>query len=464
MKPAKSATRGTDRSASRGDTTLDLGRAAIRDLPVRAQDARKAVSVTEYRDTGVPGLILRVWPSGARSLYACYSVRRQNKHGQMTSITRRYLVGAVGEKVTPPATKKDPDPKPVDLTVQVARDIARTIKARAREGHDPHVDKQRGVGSGLTLKTLGEKFLAERPRKRGGEWRAKSAEGYEGCLRKHIYPAFQHRDPEGITQQEVAALVRRVARERKKAGGRGTQANRVLSTLRRLYSWAMAEGLVQVSGNPAAGIERPVQELKRQTRYDDDSLRKVFQAAEGTRLQGLVGLVAYCATRDNETRTATWAQFDLEKKLWSIPVEVSKTGEIQQQEHHVPLSSGALRVLKTQRERNMKAGLAGSPYVFPARRTPGDDEPKPMEKPGRQGREISLRLHDLRRTVATRLWLDLKVPPHVIEAVLGHAQPGLAQVYYAGQPVDEMRKALQKWSDALDAILSAKPKPEEHRA
>jgi integrase len=64
-------------------------------------------------------------------------------------------------------------------------------------------------------------------------------------------------------------------------------------------------------------------------------------------------------------------------------------------------------------------------------------------------------LHDLRRSAATYM-AELKVQPHIIEAVLNHVsghKAGVAGVYNRAKYSDEMRTALQRWGDHVDGIV-----------
>jgi integrase len=65
-------------------------------------------------------------------------------------------------------------------------------------------------------------------------------------------------------------------------------------------------------------------------------------------------------------------------------------------------------------------------------------------------------LHDLRRTVRTRL-SSLRVPEPVAEMVIGHARKGLARVYNQHQYLDEMREALELWAGRLRDIVTPPP-------
>ena len=65
------------------------------------------------------------------------------------------------------------------------------------------------------------------------------------------------------------------------------------------------------------------------------------------------------------------------------------------------------------------------------------------------------RLHDLRRTAATRM-SDLGTLPHVVEAILNHLsghKAGVAGVYNRAAYAKEKREALETW--AKHAIVRA---------
>jgi integrase len=65
------------------------------------------------------------------------------------------------------------------------------------------------------------------------------------------------------------------------------------------------------------------------------------------------------------------------------------------------------------------------------------------------------RVHDLRRTAATRM-ADLGVAPHVIEAVLNHYsghRSGVAGIYNRSSYEREKIAALMLWSDHVRALV-----------
>jgi integrase len=68
-----------------------------------------------------------------------------------------------------------------------------------------------------------------------------------------------------------------------------------------------------------------------------------------------------------------------------------------------------------------------------------------------------VRFHDLRRTAATQM-AELKVPPHVIQAILNHKTgtiSGVTAIYNRYGYDRERSDALNRWEERLRAILGA---------
>ena len=64
-------------------------------------------------------------------------------------------------------------------------------------------------------------------------------------------------------------------------------------------------------------------------------------------------------------------------------------------------------------------------------------------------------LHDLRRTVATKM-ADLGVQPHIIEEILNHRgghKAGIAGIYNRSSYEREVKAALLTWADYVRALV-----------
>jgi integrase len=150
--------------------------------------------------------------------------------------------------------------------------------------------------------------------------------------------------------------------------------------------------------------------------------------------------------------------------LWTVPGDRTKNG----QPNRVPLSPLALKLIAEASE------LAGeSAWLFPS---PTGDGPIDAHAPTRalaRARDAiglnDFRIHDLRRTAATRM-AELGISPHTISMILNHvsARQGTitSKVYVQYNYDREKREALVAWSVRLEAMISAEShkSPESHRA
>ena len=66
------------------------------------------------------------------------------------------------------------------------------------------------------------------------------------------------------------------------------------------------------------------------------------------------------------------------------------------------------------------------------------------------------RLHDVRRTVRTRL-ASLRIADEVAEMIIGHGRKGIQRVYDLHQYENEMREALELWAARLRDIVTPPP-------
>jgi integrase len=146
-----------------------------------------------------------------------------------------------------------------------------------------------------------------------------------------------------------------------------------------------------------------------------------------------------------------WSQLDFERAIWRIPPQLAKTGEVVQQAHEVPLSNGALAILRRIQHRQLSApvvGIKAADFVFPAASRIGFME-KPNKSTAAMKQLIGIDdrgfLHHIRRTVSDRLKKDLGIAPWIVEAILGHAQERLAETYMPTSPLALMRDALNAW-------------------
>jgi integrase len=245
--------------------------------------------------------------------------------------------------------------------------------------------------------------------------------------------------------------------------------NKVHEVSRAIFRWAVGEGIL--AADPMAGMKRPIKrELPRDRVLTAveiaqlwDDLRKARLKSQPTgglpisRPTALAMLLSLTTgQRIGETSCIAFSELELgEAPAWTIPRERAKNRE----PHRVPLSRLALQLI---REAKTIAGQDAK-WLFPSPDGSGPIDPHAATRALARARPLmgvkNIRVHDLRRTAATRME-ELGVRPHVIAHVLNHISVRMRSVtsrVYARYDYDqEKRAALNQWGEALEKIVSAR--------
>lgn len=369
----------------------------------------------EYADTELPGLRLRANKTGARS----WSVFVTLPDGRRKRLT-------VGSALT--------------IGPRAAREKARQLAAEARLGKTP----KRETG-GPTIATLAAAFMASH------EW-ARLARGtrlnWALYVEHQILPALGKRDPATVTRADVRAWAGDIARSTP------TTANRAFEVLRRIYNWGLDGELISCA-NPCARLAKPSPERRRSRVYSDDELRRILGASAGSSIEVLIRLVMLTLLRSGEARAIRYEWFDATRTLLTIPAAAAKS----RTPHPVPLTVDAQALLfglySGEAPTEPASETAAGP-LFPAdSRTGSLTSPhKAAQRVGEAAGVTDFRLHDLRRTGASRLEA-LGVESDVIEAALGHSRPSLARTYRPAFPEAKVRAALGRLAEHYWQALGA---------
>ncbi len=375
-----------------------------------------------FFDDGLSGFGLRVRDGGKRTWIAQYRVGTKQ---------RRVTLGTVE-----------------NLDALAARQRAKDVLSKVHLGGDPQTEKaERRAQASVTVGAMVERYLAERAAKR---LKPRSYEEVERHLKRH-WSALAELPIRKVTRSDVAAQLGRIAKDNGPFAS-----NRARAALSAFFSWAIGEGLVDAT--PVLGTNKATEEVSRDRVLARDELAAIWNEAGGGDYGAIIRLLILTGQRREEVGGMLWSEIDLDQSVWQIGAERTKNGLA----HDVPLSTRAIEILRT-RERTGRALVFGSregPFqgwsnaksaldkrVFAKLRTKGAyDAPKPW------------RLHDIRRTVSTRMG-DLGVLPHVVEAVLNHIsghKAGVAGVYNRASYANEKRHALDLWAEHLAALVGGR--------
>lgn len=312
-----------------------------------------ALEVSRLREPGmhavglVPGLHLQVLPSGGRTWVARVTVG----DFPMTGKQRRREVGLGGY---PEVSLKD------------ARDKARAIRDKVREGVDP-VEERKAARSALlaanaaaiTFEEAASQYIATHEK----GWRnAKHADQWRNTLKTYAYPvvgALQVRD---VSDAHVMRVLEPIWTETTET------AVRLRGRVEKVLDWATArkyrDGLnpARWRGHLETMLPAPSKIRKRDHHAALPAAKlagfmKKLRAHPGTGARALE-FVILTAARSGEVRGARWDEINIRAAVWTVPAERMKAGK----EHRVPLSSDAVKLLKSLEK------VDGTDLVFPSPR------------------------------------------------------------------------------------------------
>lgn len=411
--------------------TLRLTDAAIKKLK-RPESGR-----VEYWDTHTRGFGLRCSESGVRSWVL---ITRSLKVGQWKQ--QRVTLGKY------PA-----------VSLAQARRRAEEAKARAEQGDDPaatvKADKLRMIESSRNTYGLVTKDFLSKYRGRQNRRPAKSTlEEMTRILTGADFKAWWDAPMAKLTQRDVMDALDAILNR-----GAERQANKTLSYLKLLFGWATHRGILEV--DPTLGVKKPGAEVTRDRVLSADELRLIWQATEGddSQFNGIVRLLMLTGQRLNEVAQLPWREIDMDARLWALPSERAKN----HREHIIPLTEPALRVLtegKTLQTAIARRSKPAPKLVFTTNGT------TPFSGFSKAKRRLDAAInaadtiphwtpHDIRRSVATHMAEELRIAPHIIDAVLNHVsgtKAGVAGVYNRALHLDERRDALDAWARHLMQI------------
>jgi integrase len=333
------------------------------------------------------------------------------------------------------------------LDLDRARLEARKVLAKAGLAIDPQVEKTKAKAeTAIVLGPLFDRYL-----------RYKEARLRPNSLRetrRYLEVAFGslHRLPlSGISRSEVANLLSSIALD-----SGPVAADRARAALSAFFTWAMKEGIA--AANPVIATNRHAPPVSRDRVLSDAELSDIWNACADDDFGNIVKLLILTGQRREEVAGMSWSELHLEKALWSLPAGRTKN----HRPHDVPLSEQVLLVIKgvpARAERDMLFGRDDGSFSGWSKAKAALDKRIAKARTATRANDASgggtvseWRLHDLRRTVATRM-ADLGVEPHVIEAVLNHVsgvRSGVAGIYNRALYSAEKRSALQLWGKHIE--------------
>ena len=318
-------------------------------------------------------------------------------------------------------------------TPDTARSEAQRMLGGVAAGTDP---AQRTKPTGTVGAEI-DRYLA----KRQPALKPRSFEEVERHLHQHAKPLHRHTLGE-IDRRAIATLLGSI----ETASGPVAR-NRVRSSLSAFFAWTIREGLLDT--NPVAGTGKADEGGSRERVLTDDELGAIWRNLGDDQFSDIVRLLVLTGQRREEIGGLHWSEVHKDR----IVLPPSRTKNRRQ--HEVPLSSQARAILDRQHRRKSRElvfGLGEGGFSGWSGAKAALDQRLALPE---------WHLHDIRRSCATGM-AELGVLPHIIEAILNHVsghRAGVAGIYNRARYEGEMRDALAKWAQHVEALDAPRHRP-----
>jgi integrase len=217
-----------------------------------------------------------------------------------------------------------------------------------------------------------------------------------------------------------------------------------------------------IEHNPVATIKRTLtRKPKGQRALSEAEVRELWATDLLTPQMHLaLKFILASGQRVEEVLHATWDEFDLDKKLWTIPGERRKTRGETSEPHLVPLCDLHIGLLH-----KIKNTTNHVQFLFPARRIEGprryDSLTKAVSVYVKTGLIESFSARDLRRTFKT-LAGSMGISLEMRNRLQGHALVDVGSIYYDRYDyLDQKKEAMEKWTEGLTTIISSQTNDEQ---
>ncbi|MCK5679619.1 tyrosine-type recombinase/integrase [bacterium] len=290
-----------------------------------------------------------------------------------------------------------------------------------------------------------ERFILQHVKK---HLAAPTAKEYERQIRKHFIPAWKKRKVSDIQRKHIVKLIEKLS------DTAPIQANRTLATIRKLFSYALDVGVVEV--NPASRIKPPGKERPRTRVLDLEELTTLFKTLEtlpDRDTRDILRLITLTAQRPGEVAEMRRSQLkEDDQGLW---FEIDSDDTKNKEPQRIFLNNMAAAIIKA---RINDMGLKN--YIFPT-----DSKSGFMRKdvlvskvrriqPTMQEQEVNhFTAHDLRRSAATGL--ARLGHSAIVDDILNHKQQGITRrVYDLYSRAPEIKRALTAWGEAVERAVA----------
>jgi integrase len=425
---------------------------------------------TPYKEAGRRGFLLRAYAGGSKVFFYQYSWHGKSEFLKL----REWLKG--GSAL---ADAHREHAAALDLYVRgINPKEEREREANLREVREQH---ERAV-SGVTVRNVIAEWAWHYARKH----RKRPLEAVR-LLKGHLLvPVLTGKAAAKVTKRDLVQII-----DRPMARKKFVMANRLRDLIAQIFRFAAQRDLIPF--DPASGlISKPGgKERGRKRNLNVEEVRKFWatmtkpaldahdrrkhapgEVAISYPIRLALKLILVTAQRPGEVAEARWSEFDLTKRVWTIPPDRIKTvGKRDQDqdvhEHLVPLTDMAIEIIG-----ELHALAKGRPFVVPCKHSNKKPDAPISEKAlsralknchveGTDDKSATLfgmptfTPNDLRRTAASHMG-RINIDRFHQDRVLNHADTTIGGTYDQWTYWPQKLKALTEWDSELRAIVDGK--------
>lgn len=332
-----------------------------------------------------------------------------------------------------------------------ARGAAKAARQLVAGGIDPVQNKRienakKAASAATTFQSVAEQWLAIKQPDLAPTSHRKIIQTFN----VNVYPRFGN-----LPISDIRALTVRDAMQAMEQRGALQLMEKCRSWIRNVFAFALAEEMIKHNPIPEKDLllkkHRGESHPRLKNREDAGQfLRNLFEYSGRAETRLAIWLQLLVATRPSELRLAEWTEFDLDKGLWTIPLERMKSRKHMTEPHVVTLSLQAMGALK-----ELYSLTSYSKLLLPSL----INSTKPIS--------------DMTLSKALRsIWPNYRIVPHgfrhffstmanehgqfrhdVIEAALAHKDSNaIRATYNRATYINERRELAQWWGGELEAM------------
>ena len=361
------------------------------------------------RHADTHGLYLLVRDSGSRSW-----VLRMQHHGQR----RDFGLG--------PAQ---------DVSLSDARILAANLRKLIRGGLDPTAERPKRRKAAPTFEEVTRSCYEAMK----GGWKDQRHASWMSSFERHVFPLIGAKPVDTVDSAAVLGVLEPIWLSIPDT------AKRVLQRIGTVLDYAHIKGLVPEE----VSLRSVTRGLPRQTRQvthraampyaDVPAFLRTLMNLPSTLGRDALKLTILTAVRSNETRGATWGEFDLDAGIWSIPAARMKMKEV----HDIPLAPAAVQLLRRLRDDHVRLHGAAKPpnllFSFNGTKPISDVT---MLKAMRDMKVEDATVHGFRSSFTDWVAECTSVPKEVADKALAHRIPNAVEAAYRRTDFFEKRRCL----------------------